>query len=239
MRKQTFYQRYLYLLLAIIFLVFSWEANSNHSIIMASGSGKTEAGNAAVEIPQESIRLRILANSDSPADQWIKREVRNVIVEQMKQWVTEPQGIEAARATIRTHLSELDELVGLTLHNYGFTSSYKVELGVVPFPAKMYGSQIYPAGDYETLRVSIGSAEGQNWWCVLFPPLCFIDSEVIAKKPESTGDQAKASSGIAEGQRSAMKEQISDNNKSLGIQQKSVQPEVHFFVWDFFKKWFS
>src|SRR5205085_1498387 len=121
-----------------------------------------------------------------PSDQWIKREVRDAIVEQMNEWVKKPQGIEAAREAVRAHLPELSELVGETLQKNGFAYSYELELGQVPFPAKMYGDQVYPAGDYEALRVSIGTAEGQNWWCVLFPPLCFVDSEAVVKKADVT-----------------------------------------------------
>jgi stage II sporulation protein R len=243
MRKQIGYRRYMYVVFAIILLICSWEANLNSSVIMAAGIGvEADRSTASAIIPQESIRLRILANSDSPADQWIKREVRDAIVEEMNQWVAEPQGIEAARKAVRDHLPELDELVGRKLRQYGFASSYQVELGRVPFPAKMYGSQIYPAGDYEALRVSIGLAEGQNWWCVLFPPLCFVDSEMITKKPAelSTEDRVSrtkneplvsGSTGYS-GQQSSSKLQAADGAGT-------VQPEVHFFLWDLLKKLFA
>ncbi|MFC6231882.1 stage II sporulation protein R [Paenibacillus allorhizosphaerae] len=179
MVKRFGWKRYAYIAFALMVMMTCWESNRSNAMLYASAE---QAETASDIIPQESIRLRILANSDAPADQWVKREVRDAIIEQMNGWVTEPQGIEAARAVVREHLPELHELVGKTLRSNGFDYDYKVELGVVPFPTKMYGNQVYPAGDYEALRVSIGAAEGQNWWCVLFPPLCFVDSEMMVKK---------------------------------------------------------
>ncbi|PZE19414.1 stage II sporulation protein R [Paenibacillus xerothermodurans] len=176
---RTAWSRYFYIAFALILLISCWELNVGKSIAKAAGSRET--ADAANFIPEESIRLRILANSDSPADQWIKREVRDAIVARMGEWVEEPQGIEAARAAVRSHLPDIRELVGQTLSENGFDYAYDVELGMVPFPTKMYGNQVYPAGQYEALRVTIGTAKGQNWWCVLFPPLCFVDSEAIAK----------------------------------------------------------
>jgi stage II sporulation protein R len=213
MIKRSFWRCCSYIIFALILLILCWETNRSHSIVFAAGD-KVTAGSGNDFIPQESIRLRILANSDSPADQWIKLKVRDAIVEQMKQWVDEPQGLEAARAAVIYHLPEVEQLVGQTLGKYGFAYSYEVELGQVPFPAKMYGSQVYPAGDYEALRVTIGTAEGQNWWCVLFPPLCFVDSEAIAKKSDAATGVITPTAGKTEIQ----------------------QPEVRFFLWDMLQK---
>ncbi|SFL87653.1 stage II sporulation protein R [Paenibacillus sp. 1_12] len=243
MRKKNSYRHHIYVIFALIILIGSWELNFHSSTILASSIGsEAERESEADIIPQESIRLRILANSDSPADQWIKREVRDAIIEEMQQWVTEPDGMEAARAAVRAHLPELRTVVGSTLGQYGFTNPYQVELGLVPFPAKMYGSQIYPAGDYEALRVSIGAAEGQNWWCVLFPPLCFVDSEVIAKPAKELAADVVSSPAKA-GQKSAAvipadgKSSLSD--KRVLAKNEAVQPEIHFFLWDLLKKWFA
>lgn len=118
-------------------------------LMMAWEGQKTDAAVAEVSIPQESIRLRILANSDGAQDQLVKRQIRDKIVEQMNQWVSaleDPQSLEQARALIRNHLPELNALVGSELEKRGIEYSYKVELGVVPFPTKLYGGTVYPAG---------------------------------------------------------------------------------------------
>jgi stage II sporulation protein R len=154
-------------------MVTCWDSNRTQAALLDSG------------IPEESIRLRILANSDAPNDQLVKRIVRDEVIRQMGEWVTEPEGIAAARNAVHLHLTELESLVGAVLTQNGYNYAYTVEIGQVPFPAKIYGNKVYPAGDYEALRITLGKGEGQNWWCVLFPPLCFVDGNAgvaVAKK---------------------------------------------------------
>ncbi|WP_108995032.1 stage II sporulation protein R, partial [Paenibacillus agaridevorans] len=155
---------YGFILMAIIVLIMSWE------------SQKMDAALATGEIPTEAIRLRILANSDSAADQMVKRIVRDEIVKAMNGWATGPQNIEEARRTIQSKLPELETIVANVLKSRGFEYDSSAELGLVEFPTKMYGNKVYPAGQYEALLVTIGEGKGQNWWCVLFPPLCFVDA---------------------------------------------------------------
>ncbi|MBT2288243.1 stage II sporulation protein R [Paenibacillus albidus] len=201
-------------------------------LMMAWESQKTDAAVAEVAIPQESIRLRILANSDGTQDQLIKRQIRDKVVEQMNQWVTEledPQSLEQARSLIRSHLPELNALVGAELASRGMDYSYNVELGVVPFPTKLYGGTVYPAGDYEAVRVTLGAGKGQNWWCVLFPPLCFIDA--------GSGDAAAPAT--AQGAKTVTASNEEGNGKTVQTAAASTSdsaddetPEVRFFVWE-------
>lgn len=174
-----------YTILAFSILMMSWEA------------GAADAAIAGQMIPEQSIRLRILANSDSPADQWLKRKIRDAVIDQINEWVTEPDHIGYAREVIQENIPEIERLVKATLERYGYDYPYEVELGRVAFPTKLYGNQVYPAGEYEALRISIGSGEGQNWWCVLFPPLCFVDmasgaSEAVAYAEEGDVEAASA-----------------------------------------------
>ncbi|MDQ1911215.1 stage II sporulation protein R [Paenibacillus sp. GD4] len=239
MVKRFAWRQYAYMVFALMVLLMCWEANRSQAALYLA-----PAGTDAAVIPQESIRLRILANSDAPEDQWIKRQVRDAIIEQMNAWVTAPQGIEEARAVVTARLPELNGVVGATLEKYGFDYSYNVELGVVPFPTKMYGNQVYPAGEYEALRVSIGAAEGQNWWCVLFPPLCFVDSEMIAKK--KTGNTAYAASAEEVEEKPAAEPKSKEKGKipAASVAKAEVEkteaagekPEVRFFLWDLMKK---
>jgi stage II sporulation protein R len=148
----------------MLLLVLSWEVQ------------KIQVALATSTIPKQAIRLRILANSDSIADQAIKRKVRDAVVAQMNRWVTKPMNIEEARAIIHQNIPKMEQITGNVLHQNGFTYAYKVELKSVPFPTKLYGDTLYPAGNYEALRITLGEGQGANWWCVLFPPLCFIDA---------------------------------------------------------------
>jgi stage II sporulation protein R len=179
---------------SVLMLMMSWEGQLTAANVLDNGP-----------IPQESIRLRIIANSDSLQDQWLKREVRDAIVAQMNEWVTEIRSYEEARQVVAARLPELQQLVDKTIRERGFAYPAVVEFGRVPFPTKLYGSYVYPAGDYEALRVRIGEAKGQNWWCVLFPPLCFIDmSNGDAVQAASAAPQTEpAPSGQADGRAEA------------------------------------
>lgn len=188
------------IIFVIIMLVMSWE------------SQKIDAAVVDAQIPMDAIRLRILANSDKPEDQTLKRRVRDAVVEQMNSWVSQleqPQNMDHARELIQTHLTEIEDRVGETLASSGYNYDYKVELGIVPFPTKMYGGQVYPAGDYEAVRVTIGKGEGKNWWCVLFPPLCFVDG--------GSGDALAAANA-------------GELDAGTAVDAKDV--EVRFFLWD-------
>ncbi|WMT40718.1 stage II sporulation protein R [Paenibacillus sp. D2_2] len=213
---------------SILILFMSWEGQ------------KVDTAAADGLIPQESIRLRILANSDGVGDQAVKRKVRDAVVEQMNAWVGEledPQSLEEARGVIRTHLTEIGDQVKQTLADNGEEYSYKVELGVVPFPTKMYGGAVYPAGNYEALRITLGEGKGKNWWCVLFPPLCFVDAgsgDALAKdRAKSTEKDASTSSDTAKNPKAKVKTASATVDPSDEPQQ--VQPEkteVRFFLWD-------
>lgn len=158
----------LYFIFIFTVLLMSWDIGKQDMAIAASRQ---------TVIPDEAIRLRIIANSDAPDDQWLKRKVRDEIIEAVHPWVKSLDNLEEARTIIKQHLPELQQIVDKTIADNGFSyaSPAKVELGVVPFPTKMYGQMVYPAGEYEALRVTLGEGQGQNWWCVLFPPLCFVD----------------------------------------------------------------
>ncbi len=127
-------------------------------------------------IPDEAIRLRILANSDSEKDQDIKHKVRDEVNKVITEWVENIEDIEEARELINNRLPELEEVVRDTLKQENSDQDFELEYGEnVSFPAKLYGNYLYPAGEYEAILVTLGEGSGANWWCVLFPPLCFLD----------------------------------------------------------------
>lgn len=201
--KFPYRKSYGFIIFALILLIMSWEAQ------------QMDAAVAGGQIPQEAIRLRILANSDNPADQVVKRLVRDEIIKAMNGWVTGPQTIEEARQTIIANMPEIERITAEVLRSRGFDYSSSAELGMVPFPTKMYGNQVYPAGDYEALRITLGEGGGQNWWCVLFPPLCFIDS--------ASGEASAASSTVAA--------QV-DAEQADSAAEQAAAPEAKFFIWE-------
>lgn len=128
-----------------------------------------------VVIPDEAIRLRILANSDSNEDQALKRKVRDAVNAEITKWVEDLTSIEAARTLIDSRVSEIEKIAYQVLEQEGSNQTVHVDFDNVNFPTKIYGNFIYPAGQYEAILITLGNGEGANWWCVLFPPLCFLD----------------------------------------------------------------
>ncbi|MBM7551778.1 stage II sporulation protein R [Thalassobacillus pellis] len=172
-------------------------------------------------IPDEAIRLRILANSNQKADQELKREVRDKVNAEITKWVEELTSIEAARELIESRLPDIERIVAATIEEAGSGQSYQVDYDdSVKFPTKLYGNFVYPAGNYEAILITLGKGNGENWWCVLFPPLCFLDfsdGATVASAAEA-GDQANVEAPPAD------------------------EPEVDFFlvkVWNGIKNIFS
>jgi stage II sporulation protein R len=126
-------------------------------------------------IPNEAIRLRILANSDAEEDQVLKRLVRDEVNANITNWVQELTNIENARDLLQSKLPEVQAIAEMVVKREGSTQSVQVEFGKVQFPTKLYGQFLYPAGEYEAILITLGEGKGANWWCVLFPPLCFLD----------------------------------------------------------------
>lgn len=130
---------------------------------------------AAVTIPNEAIRLRILANSDEQNDQAVKRLIRDEVNKDITVWVQDLTSIDEARKVITSHLPEIQATAEEVVKREGLSQSVTVEFGKADFPTKLYGQYLYPAGVYEAIVITLGAGEGANWWCVLFPPLCFLD----------------------------------------------------------------
>ncbi|PEC80523.1 stage II sporulation protein R [Bacillus cereus] len=144
-------------------------------LLVQFGYMKADAKGPSV-IPKEAVRLRILANSDSDKDQALKRKVRDEVKAQIDGWVTDLTSFEEARKVIQSHIPEIEKTVENTLKREGSKDSFQVKFSKnVKFPTKVYGNFIYPAGEYEAVLITIGEGEGANWWCVLFPPMCFLD----------------------------------------------------------------
>lgn len=153
-------------------------------------------------IPDEAIRLRILANSDSDEDQAIKRMVRDEVNKYINELVKDIDNIEEARTTIDNQIPKIEEIVETTLKEQNVLHSFTVEYSSnVTFPMKIYDNFVYPAGEYEAVLISIGESKGSNWWCVLFPPLCFIDfsnGSTVADSETDELDDANEEESIEE-----------------------------------------
>ncbi len=141
-------------------------------------------------IAEDIIRFHVIANSDSDADQELKLDVRNTLVDNLSPILRETSTLEEAREILFTQLSYMKELAEATIKEHGYHYPVTVSLTECYFPLKIYGEYTFPPGYYEALRVQIGEAKGQNWWCVMFPPLCFVD-ETYSIVDETSGEKLK------------------------------------------------
>lgn len=134
------------------------------------------------------FRLHILANSDNKDDQELKLKVRDSIIQYMEKINKNSSSKEETIFNISNHLDELQNIAIQTIKDNGYNYSVSLEIGNFYFPTKYYGNISLPAGNYDALRINIGDASGQNWWCSLFPPLCFIDisSGYLSKEDSQT-----------------------------------------------------
>ena len=128
-------------------------------------------------IPNEAIRMRIIPNSNSSYDQEMKLKVRNKLQSTMYQMLKNTKSIEEARTVIESNLDHLDKEVANVLTENEYDLGYKLQFGYHYFPAKEYKGVTYDEGLYESILVTLGKGEGDNWWCVLFPPLCLLEAE--------------------------------------------------------------
>ena len=127
-------------------------------------------------IPEDALRIRVIANSNSEYDQEIKNEVKQVIQYKMYNLLKDTKGVEEARDIINSNLKYIDEEVNKTLENNNYNLDYKINYGLNYFPSKEYKGVTYEEGYYESLVITLGEGEGDNWWCVLFPPLCLLEA---------------------------------------------------------------
>lgn len=120
------------------------------------------------EISQKIVRLHVIANSDNDYDQILKLKVRDAILEHSNADFTK-------KADVIKNLDIYESIATQTVRENGYDYDIDVEYGNFKFPTKHYDNISLPAGNYDAVRIKIGKAEGKNWWCVLFPPLCFVD----------------------------------------------------------------
>ncbi|WP_449538078.1 stage II sporulation protein R [Ferdinandcohnia sp. Marseille-Q9671] len=231
MKKQT----------AIISFIFLLLIGANSHLFIK----ETSADGPAV-IPDEAIRLRILANSDSDKDQELKRMVRDEVNAEITEWVAELTSIEAARELIQERLPEIEKIVARVLERENSDQSYTVGYGSnVQFPTKLYGEFLYPAGEYEAILISLGEAKGANWWCVLFPPLCFLDfstGDAIEASDEEGKDVEVEEEEKAEKDKKEKKEDKEDKKENEDKEDNEAQEdevEVKFFLVEFITSLFS
>lgn len=127
---------------------------------------------AAQRAQEEVLRLHILANSDSEEDQQLKLLVRDHILQEVSEWFLPETDRNTVERIIQQRLAEITVLAQERVKEEGYDYPVSVQLCHSDFPTREYDGFTLPAGDYDALRILIGEGKGQNWWCIMFPPLC-------------------------------------------------------------------
>ena len=128
-------------------------------------------------IPDEAIRFRVIANSDTEYDQKIKMIVKEKVEKELYKILKNTKGIDNVREIIKDNVGIIDSIVNKTLIEENYDKTYDVNYGMNYFPEKEYKGVKYKEGYYESLVIKLGEGKGKNWWCVLFPPLCLVEAE--------------------------------------------------------------
>ena len=176
--------------------------------------------NGEVEIYDSVLRLHVLANSDSAEDQELKLCVRDAVLECMSEGLSDCENIEQAKTYVSENIGLITSSAEQCIKENGYDYTVAIETGIEKYPTRNYGKLSLPSGDYYSVKVKIGRSEGQNWWCVLFPPLCIGAS--MANEPE----EELAAVGLTQDE--------------INIITKSEEPEyeIKFKLLEIFKKAF-
>ncbi len=168
---------YMIFIIFILFFVYIFLCANSYTSAVSS------------DIASSVFRLHVIANSDSDEDQALKYIVRDNILKYMNSLIdTNVASKEETVEVISNNLDNFRRIAQDTVYEEGYNYTVNVEIGNFAFPTKDYGDISLPSGYYDALRISIGNADGRNWWCVMFPPLCFVDvtSGIVPEESKTT-----------------------------------------------------
>ena len=159
------------------------------AVVMALYIGVVVLGNDPLQpsIASKILRFHVLANSDSSRDQELKLLVRDAVGTYLQPYLENAESLEETKQIINAHMDDILKVAKETLEEHGSSYAVKAKIKRVDFPVKSYGSYTFPKGEYEALQIEIGEAKGQNWWCVLYPNMCFKGTvyEVVEKDAQT------------------------------------------------------
>ncbi len=175
------------------------------------------ASQVSQHISDSVFRLHIIANSDTEEDQNLKLLVRDSVLEYMKQISKDVSSKEEVIELMNNNLDSFQKIAQETIKNNGYDYEVNMKIGKFNFPTKEYGDIALPAGMYDALRIEIGEAKGHNWWCVMFPTLCFVDIG-------SGGELNEESKGILESSLTEEEyELVSEDNLNVNFKFKIIE----------------
>lgn len=205
------------ILFLLVLLTSSWVL-TQVAQIHATNSDKVQEG-----IANEIIRFHVVANSDSDEDQQLKYLVKDALVQSLHPYLKDAKNVDESRDIISNLLPLIQNTAAHVIEENGYKYPITASLSPFYFPMKIYGDYTFPPGYYEALQVRIGKGEGKNWWCVMFPPLCFVDETYSIVDEEG---EEKLECLLSEEEFEALK------NKKLPI-------KIRIKIIDYIKKLFS
>ncbi|MCI8383812.1 MAG: stage II sporulation protein R [Clostridia bacterium] len=179
------------------------------------------AQNISTDLAESVFRLHVLANSDSEEDQNLKYVVRDRLLNYMNSICKNCKTKQEAISLVEQNQDAFQQIAIDTIQEQSYSYSVQIKIGNFEFPTKNYGDISLPAGYYDALRVEIGEAKGQNWWCVMFPPLCFVD----------------VSSGVVPDEsKEIMENNLSEEEFALVSEKSNSEIQFKFKLLEFFNK---
>lgn len=163
------------IIMIIICLGITAAIFTNNITVKSKDSNIQGNENIQVALENKLIRFHVIANSDNAYDQALKLKVRDKVLQFITPMLKDSKNIEESRNIIKQNDNRIQEIAQQTVKENGYSYNVVTMLSKEKFPVKTYGNITLPQGEYEAYRILIGSGKGQNWWCVMFPPLCFID----------------------------------------------------------------
>lgn len=169
----------------LIILILSFICVIGVMTITISGEVK-KIDNISENYKEKLIRFHVIANSDSDEDQELKLKVRDAIIQYLQPKLIKSNSIKESEKIIKNEYKQLEKISKDIINENGHSYDVKVGIEYTNFPTKQYSNIVLPAGEYKALKIIIGEGKGRNWWCVMFPPLCFVDdkSGVIDKETD-------------------------------------------------------
>ena len=173
---------------ASVFFALIVAAVVTTSVVMGDVQRKERA--VQEHLAEEVLRFHVLANSDSRTDQAVKMEVRDAVLSYLKEVLPEELDVKETTRWMRGHTEEIRQVAEQKMADLQMQQTVSEAETTCYFPDRTYGDVTFPAGNYKTLRIELGDAAGHNWWCVLYPNLCFLDT-TNAVLPEKGKQQLK------------------------------------------------
>lgn len=166
-------KRYMYFIIVLILVIFTLNVCAQVNNINNNSLELNELNYD--DIKDKLIRFHVIANSDTEEDQNLKLKVRDKVVEALSEKLKGVESLEEAEEILEDNIEYVNEIARQVITSNNYDYEVNTMLSYENFPNKVYGDYIFPQGNYEAYRVIIGSGQGQNWWCVMFPSLCFVD----------------------------------------------------------------